>query len=69
MANEITSQTSLQEIMSLPGAEEVLSQYKVPCLTCPVAKFEMEDLKIGEICKIYDLDEKGLIEALNKIAK
>ncbi|MBM4177394.1 hypothetical protein FJ208_01155 [Candidatus Gribaldobacteria bacterium] len=64
---KITQNTTLEKILALPQAEKVLSKYKVPCLTCPMAKYEMAGLKIGDVCKIYGINEKELLKELNKI--
>jgi len=59
----IGKDTTLAEILNLPGTEKVLAKYNLPCLSCPMAKFEIENLKIGEVCKMYGIDlEKLLIE-------
>ena len=31
-----------------------------------MAKFEIQDLKIGDVCKMYGLDLKKLLEDLNE---
>lgn len=67
--SQITKDSTLEEILALPKAGEVLAKHNVPCLTCPMARFEMQDLKIGDVCKMYGLDEKKILEELNKIAK
>ena len=62
----ITKNTTLSEILEKKGMEEILAKYNLPCLTCPLAKFEIESLKLGELCKMYKIDVKNLIEELNK---
>jgi len=60
---KITKDTTLAEILNLSGKEKILAKYNLPCLSCPMAKFEIENLKIGEVCKMYGIDlEKLLIE-------
>ena len=66
---KITKESTLQDILNLSGAEDILAKYKVPCLACPMAKLEMHDLKIGDICKMYGIDEKKLLEDLKEITK
>ncbi len=66
---EITKQTKLGEIMELKGANEVLSEHDVPCVSCPMAQFEMNELTLGQICENYDLDAEKLIEELSKLKK
>lgn len=64
---KITKDTTLAELLDKPEAEKILAKYNLPCLGCPFAKFEMENLKIGEVCKMYDIDLKNLLKELNKI--
>jgi len=66
MKNKITKNTSLAEILKKPGAEKILAKYNLPCLTCPFASLEMEDLKIGKICEMYKIDIDNLLKDLNK---
>ncbi|MDP2951601.1 MAG: hypothetical protein Q8N55_04430 [bacterium] len=61
----ITKTTTLENILEIPNVEQILSKHKVPCLTCPMAKFEMATLRIGDICKMYGIDEKELLKELN----
>ena len=63
---KITSNTTLAEILELEGAEKILVKYNLPCLTCPFAKMEMDQLKIGQICEMYGIDLKALLKELNK---
>lgn len=64
---KITKDTTLAEILDKPEAEKILAKYNLPCLGCPFAKFEIENLKIGEVCKMYNIDLKNLLKELNKI--
>jgi len=66
---KITKDTTLAEILKLPGAEEILAKYNLPCLGCPMAKFEIENLKIGQVTKIYGIDIKNLLKELNSLKK
>lgn len=68
MKTEITKETTLAEILKLSSAEEILAKYNVPCLGCAFAKMEMESLKIGQICKNYNLNLNNLLKELNKKA-
>ena len=63
--SKITKETILAEIMKIPGAQEILAKYNLPCLSCPFAKVEMEKLKIGQVCQMYGLDIDNLIKELN----
>jgi len=62
----IDKNSILAEILKNPKAEKILAKYNLPCLTCPMAKFEIENLKLGEVCKMYKVDIENLIEELNK---
>lgn len=66
MKNKLTASSTLKEIIdSRPDAEKILGQHGTPCVSCPMAKMEMDQLKIGEISKIYDLDLKAILKDLN----
>lgn len=65
MPKKITRETTLKEILELPGAEEILAKYNLPCLGCPMAAFEMDELKIGHISKMYGLDLKKVLKEFN----
>lgn len=69
MKNRITKDTTLTEILDLVGAEKILVKYNLPCLSCPFAKMEMENLKIGDVCKMYGINLNDLLEELNKKKK
>jgi len=62
---KITKNTIIAEILKNPKAEEVLEKYELPCLHCPMAKFEIENLKIGDVCQIYKIDIEKLLKELN----
>ena len=64
---EIKADTTLAEILKFPGTEKILSKYNLPCLGCPFAKLEMENLKIGEVCKMYGIDLSKLLKELNAL--
>lgn len=57
--------TTLEEIVEDEEAQRVLAEYKVPCLGCPMAKFEMKDLTLKQICDQYDLDLDEILKELN----
>ena len=63
---EVNESTTLSDILKIEGAEKMLSKYQLPCLHCPMATMEMEKLKIGEVCKMYGIDAKSLLEDLNR---
>ncbi|MFA6375779.1 MAG: hypothetical protein WCX69_00050 [Candidatus Paceibacterota bacterium] len=62
---EFNEKTTLEEIMEFSGVEDVLVKYDVPCLGCPMAKMEMQNLTIGQICSNYGIDQAGLLADLN----
>jgi len=65
--NRITGKTKLSEIMSIPGAIEVLAKYSLPCLHCPMASFEMSELEVGQVTEMYRIDLDGLLKELNGV--
>lgn len=64
---KITEKTVLKDILDLPRAEEVLHEYELPCLTCPLSLMEMEFLNLGEVAGAYDLDLEGMLADLNRL--
>ena len=46
-------------------ADKILAENGVPCLSCPMAQFEIDKLKIGEVCKMYELDLEKILTELN----
>ena len=69
MSKKITKNTIMAEILAMPQAGEVLAKYQVPCLTCPLVKFEMDKLTIGDVCQRYGLDCSKILAELNKLNK
>jgi len=63
---KITKDTTLAEILKNPEVEKILAKYNFPCLSCPFAELEMENLKIGEVCQMYGIDLASLVKELNK---
>jgi len=55
---KINQNTTLKEILQIEGAQEILTKYNIPCLFCPMASFEIENLKIGDVGRIYGIDSK-----------
>ena len=58
----------MAEILKLPEAEKILAKYNLPCLSCPFANLEMENLKIGQICEMYGIDIEKLLKELNSVS-
>ena len=67
MTKTITKNTTLAKVLEQPNGEKILAKYEVPCLTCPMAKFEIEQLKLGDVCKTYGINLEKLLKELNKI--
>lgn len=61
----ITENTTLAEILGKPELVKILAKYNLPCLGCPLADFEMKNLKIGEVCKMYEINLAELLKELN----
>ena len=64
---KVTKNTTLSKILEIKGADKVLIKNGVPCLSCPMASFELDKLKIGQVGKMYSLSTKKIIEELNKL--
>jgi hybrid cluster-associated redox disulfide protein len=64
---KFTKDTNLAEILNNLKAKKILVKYKLPCLGCPFAQMEMDKLKLGEICKAYNIDLKALLKELNEV--
>ena len=63
---KITKNTTLAKIINKKGGAEILMKNGVPCLSCPMASFEVDKLEIGEVCKMYGLNLKKILAELNK---
>jgi len=63
---KINKNDTLAVILKKEGAQAVLQKHNFPCLTCPMAKFEIENLKIGQVCEMYGINLEKVIEELNK---
>ena len=66
---KITENTTLAEILEKPELAKILAKYNLPCLSCPFAEIEMKNLKIGEICKMYNINVNNLLKDLNQLYK
>jgi len=66
---KITSKTTLAKILELKGGEDILHKFGVPCMSCPMAQFEVGTLQIGQVCKMYGLPLKNILDELNKTEK
>jgi len=63
---KITKKTKLAKILDDKKVTKILEKYEFPCISCPFAKMEMENLDIGTICQMYDIDADALIKELNE---
>jgi len=63
---KVTTKTTLEKILEIKGGEEILHKFGVPCMSCPMAEFEIGTLQIGQVCKIYGLPLKEILVELNK---
>jgi len=64
---KITEKTTLAKIVEKKGTDEILAKNRVPCMSRPMASFEIEKLKIGEVCKMYRLNLEKILKELNKL--
>ena len=62
---KITKSTTLKKIIEKKGGDKVLIKNGVPCLSCPMSQFEIDKLKIGEVCKMYGLNLEKILKELN----
>ncbi|MDP1538882.1 MAG: hydrid cluster protein-associated redox disulfide domain protein [bacterium] len=67
--SEITKETTLSKLLNNSKAQEILAKYNLPCLSCPFAQYEMESLKLGEVCQMYNIDVVKILEELNRVYK
>lgn len=66
---KITEKTNLSEILKNPKLTEILLKYNLPCLSCPFAKMELENLEIGKVCNLYGIDTQKVLKELNEKLK
>jgi len=64
--NKVTKETILAEIFEKPELVKILEKYNLPCLWCPMAKQEIQNLKLGKVCEVYQIDVEKLLKDLNK---
>lgn len=65
---KITKKTKLSEVLKRPELIEILEKYNLPCLSCPMVRFEIENLEIGQVCEFYGIEAEKLIKELNENA-
>jgi len=61
-----TKNTTVAEIMKTKKGMKAMVKFNIPCLGCPMAAYEVQQLKIGDVAKFYNIDLKGLLKDLNK---
>ena len=62
---KITKKTKLSKILDEKKFAKILDKYEFPCISCPFARIEMENLDIGSVCEMYGIDAIKLIKELN----
>ncbi len=67
MAEKFTENTVLGDLLNDPEASKILAKYKLPCLHCAMAAFEMGMLTIGDASRTYGLDLEGMLADLNEL--
>jgi hypothetical protein len=63
---KITAKSTLKKILELKNGEKILHKFGVPCMSCPMAQFELGSLQIGQVCKMYGLPLEDILKDLNK---
>ena len=63
---KITETMTLQEIYQYPKAKAILEKYNLPCLHCPMAQYELGELKLGAVAHKYGLDIDKLLKEINQ---
>jgi len=66
---KITKDTILADILADAKTAKILAKYNLPCLSCPFAKYEAEQLKIGDVSERYGINAEKLLKELNGVYK
>lgn len=66
---EFTGDTTLAKVLEFSEAEKILMKYNVPCLSCPMAKMEMESLTLAQVSGMYGLELDKILKELNEAFK
>jgi len=66
---KVDAHTKLGKLVKMKGMEKILVKHKVPCITCPMMKMEIDVLEIGKVCSMYGLNEKALLLDINAVLK
>lgn len=67
MIGKITGETVIGKVICMEDAGIILAKHRFPCIHCPMAKMEMDKLKIGQVCEMYGIDQKPLLKDLNAL--
>jgi len=62
----ITKKSKYGDVLKVSGSQDILSKYNVPCVSCPMAKMEMDSLTLEQIGAWYGIDIDSIIKELNK---
>lgn len=63
----VDKNTILEDILEIEGAEDILGEFNLPCLTCPFAQAEINSLRLGDVAERYSLDLEGMLKELNEL--
>ena len=63
---DINKDTSLGEVLQNRKAAEILSKHRLPCMGCPMANIEMDEITLAQICEAYGLDYEEIKEDLKE---
>ena len=63
----IDENTTVAKVLEKKGAENILKKHNFPCLGCPMARYEIDSLKLGEVCNMYGINTKKLLKELNEL--
>ena len=66
---KIDENSTVADVLNIEGASEVLAKNQFPCITCPMAKMEIDTLKLGQVCDMYKIDCKKILEDIKKLEK
>ena len=66
---KINEKTKLAKVFEKKTLLTVLKKHNFPCVTCPLAKHEIEKHSVGYVCNIYGLSKKEILKELNEKAK
>jgi hypothetical protein len=64
---KINKETSLEKLLENREAAAVLAEHQVPCMGCPMASIEMDQLTLGQVCETYGLDFEEIREDLEEL--